>query len=181
MFRLKGFKIEGDGNPCCHYLHQTVDFFIVFHSLNHVRPLWLHGLQHARLPCPSLSHGVCSNSCAFIQWCALMISSSAVPFSFHLQSFPASGSFPMSQVDKVLELHSQHQSFQWLFMVDSFRIDWFDLFAVQGTLKSLLQHHSSKSTLWCSAFCMVQVSTSIHDYCKYHSFDYMDLHQQSLS
>ena len=73
-------------------------FFVVVHSLNHVRPLWLHGLQHARLPCPSLSHGVGSNSCPFIQWCTLMISFSAVPFSFRLQSFPASGSFPMSQL-----------------------------------------------------------------------------------
>ena len=73
-------------------------FFVVVQSLNHVWPLWLHGLQHARLPCPSLSHGVCSNSCSFIQWCTLMISFSAVPFSSRLQSFPASGSFPMSQL-----------------------------------------------------------------------------------
>ena len=57
----------------------------------------------------------------------------------------------------------------------SFRIDWFDLLAVQGTLKHLLQHHNSKvSTLWHSAFLMVQL-TSIHDYWKNHSFDYMDL------
>ena len=58
----------------------------------------------------------------------------------------------------------------------SFRIDWFDLLAVQGTVKSLLQHHSSKvSILWHSAFFMVQLSQSIHDYWKNHSFDYMDL------
>ena len=61
----------------------------------------------------------------------------------------------------------------------SFRIDWFDLLAVQGTLKSLLQHHSSKPlNLWHSAFFMVQL-TSIHDYRKNHSFDYMDLCWQS--
>ena len=54
----------------------------------------------------------------------------------------------------------------------SFRIEWFDLLAVQGTLKSLLQHHSSKaSNLWCSAFFIVPTFTSIHDYCKNHSFD----------
>ena len=54
----------------------------------------------------------------------------------------------------------------------SFRIDWFDLLAVQGTLKSLLQHHGSKeSVLWHSAFFMVQLSTSVHDYWKNHSFD----------
>ena len=50
----------------------------------------------------------------------------------------------LCQVAKVLEFQLQHQSFQWIFRSDSFRIDWFDLLAVQGTLKSLLQHHSSK-------------------------------------
>ena len=61
-----------------------------------------------------------------------------------------------------------------------FRIDWFDLLAVQGTLKSLLQHHNSKaSVLWRSAFFMVQFSHLIPDYRKNHSFDYMDLCWQS--
>ena len=61
----------------------------------------------------------------------------------------------------------------------SFRTDWFDLLAVQGTLKSLVQHHSSKaSILWHSAFFMVQL-TSINDYWKNHSFDYTDLCWQS--
>ena len=84
--------------------------------------LWSHGLQHARLPCPSLSPEVWSNSCPLSWWCCLTISSSASLSSFCLQSFPASGSFPMSQlfakemVAKVLEL--QHQSFQWIFRVD---------------------------------------------------------------
>ena len=58
--------------------------------------LRLHGLQHARLPCPSLSPRICSNSCPFSQWCHPTISSSVVPFSSCPQSFPASGSFPMS-------------------------------------------------------------------------------------
>ena len=60
--------------------------------------LWPYGLQHARLPCPSLSPGACSNSCPLSQWCHPTISSSAIPFSSCLQSFPASGSFPMSQI-----------------------------------------------------------------------------------
>ena len=61
----------------------------------------------------------------------------------------------------------------------SFRMDWFDLLEVPGTLKSLLQHHSSKaSILWHSAFLIVQL-TSIHDYWKNHSFDYMDICWQS--
>ena len=58
---------------------------------------WPHGLQHVRLPCPSLSPRVCSNSCPYSQWCYLTISSSATPFSSCLQSFPLSGSFPMSR------------------------------------------------------------------------------------
>ena len=62
----------------------------------------------------------------------------------------------------------------------SLRIDWLDLLAVQGTLKSLLQHHSSKaSILQCSAFFMVKTVTSRHDYGKNHSFDYLDLCWQS--
>ena len=59
--------------------------------------LWPHGLQHARLPCPSPTPGACSNSCPSSQWCHPIVSSSAVPFSPCLQSFPASGSFPMNQ------------------------------------------------------------------------------------
>ena len=59
--------------------------------------LWPHGLQHTRPPCPSPTPGACSNSCPFSRWCHPTISSSVVPFSFCFQSFPASGSFPMSQ------------------------------------------------------------------------------------
>ena len=63
------------------------------------------------------------------------------------------------EVAKVLEIQLQHQSFQCIFRTDFLRIDWFDLLAVQGTLKSLLQHHSSKaSILQCSAFFIVQLS-----------------------
>ena len=85
------------------------------------------------------------------------------PFSFYLQSFPLSQSFPMSCLftsgGKVLELQLQHQSFQWIFRLISFRMDWLDLLAVQGTLKSLLWHHNSKaSILWCSAFFLVHLS-----------------------
>ena len=59
--------------------------------------LWLHGLQHARPPCPSPTSGVYPNSWPLNQWCHPTISSSVVPFSSHLQSFPATGSFLMSQ------------------------------------------------------------------------------------
>ena len=60
--------------------------------------LWPHGLQHARLPCPSPTPKACSNSCLLSQWCHPTISSSVVPFSSCLQSFPPSGTFPMSQL-----------------------------------------------------------------------------------
>ena len=58
---------------------------------------WPHGLQHARIPCPSPTPGAYSDSCALSWWCHPTMSSSVVPFSSCLQSFPASGSFPMSQ------------------------------------------------------------------------------------
>ena len=60
--------------------------------------LWPHGLQHTRAPCPSPTPRVYSNSCPLSRWCHPTISSPVVPFSSHLQSFPASGSFPMSQL-----------------------------------------------------------------------------------
>ena len=83
------------------------------------------------------------------------------------------------QVAKVLEFQLQHQSFQWTPMTDLLRMNWLDLLAVQETLKSLLQHHSSKaSILRCSAFFTVQL-TSIHDHWKNHSLDQTDLCWQS--
>ena len=60
--------------------------------------LWPHGLQHSRLPCPSPATGVCSNLCPLSRWCHPTISPSVVPFSSCLQSFPASGFFPRSQL-----------------------------------------------------------------------------------
>ena len=92
---------------------------VVIQLLSRVQP---HGLQHTRLPCPSLSPRVYSNSRPLSQWCHPTILSSAAPF-FCFKFFPASGSFPMSfssshQVSKVLELQLQHQSFQWIFRVD---------------------------------------------------------------
>ena len=118
--------------------------------------------KHTRLPCP-LSPRVCSNSCPLSQWYHPTISSSVVPFSSCLQSFPASRSFLMSQLFTsggqstgapasalVLPINIQ----DW-----SFRMDWFDLLTVQGTLKSLLQYHSSKALIFQhSAFFMVQLS-----------------------
>ena len=84
------------------------------------------GLLHARPPCPSPTTRVYSNSCPLSQWCHSTISSSVIPF-FHLQSFPASGSFPLSQlfasVGQSCKLQLQHQSFQWIFRTD-FLLYW---------------------------------------------------------
>ena len=183
--------------------------------------LWSHGLKHARLLYPPPSPRLCSNSCSLSQWCYLTISSSVTPFSFCLQSFPASVQFSCSVESnsswphgpaslsitnsrswlKLISIESVMPSNQfilccplllpplilpsirvfsnesvlhngwpkyWSFSFNmipsnehpgliSFRMDWLDPLAVQGTLKSLLQHHSSKtSILYCSAFFIVQ-------------------------
>ena len=95
-------------------------------------------------------------------WCHPTISSSVVPFSSCLQSFPASGSFPRSQFfvwgGQSIGVSASASVFP-MNIQDSFPLGWLDLLAVQGTLKSLLQHHSSKaSILQCSAFFIVQLS-----------------------
>ena len=122
-----------------------------------------HELQHARPPYPSPTPWVHSNTCPSSPWCHPTISSFVIPFSSCPQSFPTSRSFQMSQLfvsdGQILEFQLQHQSFQWTPKTDLLRMDWLDLLAVQGTLKSLLQHHSSKaSILWRSAFFIVQIS-----------------------
>ena len=122
---------------------------------------WPHGLQHARLPRPSPIPGASSNSCPLSWWCHTTISFSVVPFC--LQSFPASGSFLMSQFSasggqSIGVSASVSNGYSGLI---SFRIDWLDLLTIQGTLKSILQYHSSKaSVLRRSAFFTVQLSTS---------------------
>ena len=127
--------------------------------------LWPQGLQHARLLCLSPTPRVYSNSRPLSRWCHPTISSYVIPFSSRLQSFPASGSFQMSQlfasggqtIGSFSFSISPSNEYSGLI---SFRMDWFDLLAVQGTLKSLLQHHSSKaSILRHSTFFMVQLCT----------------------
>ena len=103
-----------------------------------------HELQHGRLPCPLPTPRAYSNSCPSCWWCHPIISSSVVPFSSHFQSFPAQGLFKWvgssHQMAKVLEFSfSIHPSSEYSGLI-SFRMDWLDLLAVQGTLKSLLQH-----------------------------------------
>ena len=121
-----------------------------FSSLQSVmsESLWSHGLQRTRLPGPSPSPRAYPNSCPSRQWFHPTISFSVIPFFSCLQSFPASRYFPMSQF-----CPWGGQS------IGASASVCFDLLAIQGILKSLLQHHSSKaSNLWCSAFFIVQLS-----------------------
>ena len=143
-----------------------------------------HELQHTRLPCPSLSPRVCSDPCPSSRWCHPTISSSVDPFSSCLQSLPASGSFP---IESVLIRWPKYWSSSFSISTSneysgliSFRMDWLDLLAIQGTLKSLLQHHNMKSInslvlnlLYGSTL------TFVYDYWENHRFDYMDLCQQN--
>jgi len=128
-------------------------------SFSCVQLFAIYGLQHARLPCPSPNPGACSNSCPLSQCNHLIL---CHPLLLLPSIFPSIRVFSKESV-----LCIKWPKY-WSFSISpsnkysgliSFRMDWLDLLAVQGTLKSLLQHHSSKaSVLWCSAFFMVQLS-----------------------
>ena len=145
----KYMRLERENKASVQFSHSVVS--------NSLQP---HKLQHARFPCPSPTPGAYSHSCPSRQWCHPTMSSSVVPFSSRLQSFPASGSFPVSRFfpsggQSTGVSASASNEYSGLI---SFKIDWFDLLAVQGTFKSLLQHHSLKaSVLQCSDFFMVQL------------------------
>ena len=125
--------------------------------------LWPHELQHIRPPCPSPTPRVHSNSRPSSRWCHPTISSSVIRFSSCPQSLPAS---VFSNESTLRMRWPKYLSFSFSIIPSeehpgliSFRMDCLDLLAVQGTLKSLLQHHSSKaSILRCSAFFTVQLS-----------------------
>ena len=122
-----------------------------------------HGLQHGRLPCPSPTPGAYTNSCPGCQGCHPNISASVVPFSSHLQSFPELGSFQMSQLfasgGQSIAV-SASESVLPMKIQDWIPLWWTGWISLQskGLFKSLMQHHSSKSSiLWCSAFFIVQL------------------------
>ena len=124
--------------------------------------MFCHPMDHSTPGLPQSFPSFCSSSSPLSRWCHLTISSSVIPFSSCLQSFLASESFPVSWLftsggqsvgasasASVLPMNIQ----------DWFLLGWIDLLAVQWTLKSLLQHHSSKaSILWRLAFFIVQLS-----------------------
>ena len=137
-----------------------MSFVVVVQSLSRVGLFVIPWTAACQASLSFNSSRACSNSCPSSQWCHPSISSSLIPLSSFLQSFPAVFS-------NELALHIRWPKY-WSFSISpsseysgliSFRIDWLNLLAVQGTLKSLHQHHSSKvSILQCSAFFIVQVS-----------------------
>ena len=125
--------------------------------------LWPHGLQHARPPCPSPTPGVHPDPCPLSRWCHPIISSSVVPFSSCFQSFPASGSFPMSQLYASCGQStgvSASASVLPMNIQDWFPLGWTGWISLQskGLFKRLQNHNSKASILQCSAFSIVQLS-----------------------
>ena len=136
--------------------------------------LRFHGLQHASLPCPSPAPRACSNSCALNQWCYQTISSSVVPFSSRLQSFPAPGSFLVSQLftsggqsigvsgsTSVLPMDNQ----------DWFPLGWTALISLQSKGLSVFSNTRVQKHQFFSVQLYGPTLTSICDYWKNHSFD----------
>ena len=134
-----------------------------------------HGLQHPRLPCPSPTPRACSNSCPSIQWCHPTISSSVVPLSSHLQSFPASGYFPMSQfftsggqsIGVSASASVLPKNIQDWFPLGL--TDWISL-QFKGLSRVFSNTTVQKHQFFCIQFLYSPTLTSIHDYWKNHSF-----------
>ena len=164
----KYFSLHGIYGLCHNYstLHCSIKAALSSVQFSHsvmsysLRPL---ESQHARPPCPSPTPRVHSDSRPLSQWCHPAISSSVVPFSSCPQSLPAS---VFSNESTLCMRWPKYWSFSFSISPSNehpglipFRMDWLDLLAVQGTLKSLLQHYSSNaSILWLSAFFTVQLS-----------------------
>ena len=145
-------------------VYTTIDTMLLLFSHSVVSDsLWPHGFQHARLPCPSPSPGVCSNWFPLNWWCHPTISSSVAPFFSCLQSLPAAGSFPMSQL-----FTSGGQSIRALASASVFPMNiqsWFPLgltglifFQFKGLSRVFLSHSWETSVLRPSAFLMVQLA-----------------------
>ena len=144
--------------------------------------LRLHGLQHARLPCPTLSPRVCSNSCPLSQWCYLTIASSAILFSSCLQSFPVSGSFPINQL-----FAAGGQSTGASASVLPMNIQGWLPLALTGLIsllsKGLSRVYPSTTIQSINSSALSPLYgptlTSLHDYWKNHSFEHADFCRQS--
>ena len=145
---------------------------------------WPRGVQHPRLPCPSPSPWICSNSCSLGWWCYPTISSSVVPFSSCPQPFPASGFFPMSRLFSGLTIGASASALALPVNIQ----DWFPL-GLTG-LVSLLSKGLSRVFCWrrpqfesisSSGLSLLYgpAFTFVHNYWKNQSFDYTDFCQQS--
>ena len=155
---------EGKMHCACRYIHIWHQSVSQFSRSVVSEPLWAHGMQHARPSCPSPSPGACSNSCPLM----MVMPSNHLILCHPLLLLPSI--FPSIRVfssESVLHIRwPKYWSFSFSISPSSehpglisFRMDWLDLLAVQGTLKSLLQHHSSEaSVLWHSGFFIVQLS-----------------------
>ena len=157
------------------YLEVQFSHSAVSHSL---RP---HGRQYARLPCPSPTPGAYSDSCPSSQWCHPTISSSDASFSFWPQSFPASGSFPLSWLfDSGADSIGTSASALPMNIKDylpEYRLVWSPCCPRNSQESSLAPQFESINFLVLSLY--GPTLTSIHDYWKNHSFEYMDLCQES--
>ena len=129
------------------------DLFVVVQSLSCVQLFFTHGLQHPRLPCPLLSPGICSNSCPLSWWCHPL----PPPSPFLPSVFPSIRVF--SNESALCIRWPKYWSFSFSISpsseysgLSSLRMHWFDLLAVQGTLKGFPHHRRSKAPiLWRSA------------------------------
>ena len=169
------------------YIHLTFFSNVCWDSLWFHLPFWWwwlfrHAVEfnslwlHARLPCPSLSPRVCSNSCPLSQWCDPTILSSVTPFSCCPQSFPTSGSFPMSWLcassGQSIELQLRHQYFQWITKVD-FLWDWlvWPPCSPKDSQESLPAPHFKSISSSVLSPLYGPTLTSVHDYWKNHNLD----------
>ena len=174
-FLLQGIFLTQGSNPhLLHRLHWQTDslplappgkrFLWSFSCPVMSDSVWLHGLQHARPPCPSPSPGVCPISCSLHWWYSPVVSSSDALFSFCPQSFPVSGTFPVGHLFSSDDQNTGASDSASVLPVNiqgliSLKVDWFDLLTIQGTFSSLLHHHSSKAYIfWCSASFTVHLS-----------------------
>ena len=168
----------------CSKGRQDVNIRLLFSHSVESDFLWPHGLQHAKLPCPSPYPWTCSNSCPLSQWCHSTISSSVIPFSFCLQSFPASRAFLMSQLFASGGQGigaSASASVLPMNILDWFPLGWTGLISLPF---NGLSRVFCNTTVQKHQFFEAQPSygpslTSVRDYWKNHSFNYPNLCQQS--
>ena len=171
---------KGCSSPSSQSIAQFVPTSLTIVVVQSSLTLQCHGLKHARLPCPSPSPGVWSNSCPLSWWCHPTISSSVGPFSSCFQSFPASGSIPMSQP---FTPGGQSTGASASASVLPMNIHgWFPLGLIgllslesKGPQESSPAPQFKRINSFVLNLLYGPTLISIHDYCKHHSFDSMDL------